>query len=368
MKNASAYFQQRRDRLRRVLKKNALAGLLVTKPHNVTYLTGFSGEDTYLLLWQDGEVLISDSRFTLQIEEECPGLDVMIRPSGVGLVKAAARAVRRAKLSCVGFEAGHLTVEVRESLDREFGKVEWVSTARWVEELRIVKDSEEIARIRKAAGQAMRAFAAVRASLRPDHDEKQLADLLEYQMRLLGARCAAFPTIVAVGPRAALPHAIPGTNRVEEHPILLIDWGADEGWYKSDLTRVLVTGKITPKFERLYELVLRAQEAGIAAIRPGATAAEVDAAARTVIEDGGFGRAFGHGLGHGVGLEIHEAPSLSAKSKAVLKPGMVVTVEPGVYLPGWGGIRIEDDVLVTRSGREVLTSTPKSLDDIYLSL
>ncbi len=368
MRTTNDIFTQRRDRLRRILKKRSLPGLLVTKPQNVTYLTGFSGEDSFLLVWHQGELLISDSRFTLQIAEECPGVDVMIRPRGVGLVKAAAKAVRESKLRNVGFEAAQLTVAVRDALGQENENAEWVPTTNWVEELRIVKDVDEIGRIRKAAGQAMRAFAAVRAGLRRDHEEKQIADLLEHQMRLLGARCAAFPTIVAVGPRAALPHAIPGSSRVAEHPILLIDWGADEGWYKSDLTRVLVTGKIGPKFERLYALVLRAQEAGIAAIRPGATAAEVDAAARKVIEEGGFGRAFGHGLGHGVGLEIHEAPSLAGGCKTVLKPGMVVTVEPGVYVPGWGGIRIEDDVLVTRSGREVLTSVPKSLEDVYMNL
>ena len=186
-------------------------------------------------------------------------------------------------------------------------------------------------------------------------------------MRLFGAKQSAFPTIVAVGPRAALPHATPTGRRVGASDFVLIDWGADEGLYKSDLTRVLVTGRISPKLERIYRVVLRAQLKAIAAIRPGVVAADVDGIARAVIGEAGFGRYFGHGLGHGLGLQVHEAPRLAASSRTVLKPGMVVTVEPGIYLPGWGGVRIEDDVLVTRAGHEVLTSVPKQLEDAVVA-
>jgi Xaa-Pro aminopeptidase len=168
---------------------------------------------------------------------------------------------------------------------------------------------------------------------------------------------------VAVGSRAALPHANPTERRVGESQFTLIDWGANEGLYLSDLTRMVVIGKISPKLRKLYGVVLKAQLAGIQAIRPGATCESVDRAARSVIEKAGYGKQFGHGLGHGVGLEIHEAPRLAKGQSAILKPGMIVTVEPGVYLPDWGGIRIEDDVLITRSGHEVLTSVPKQLED-----
>ena len=182
-------------------------------------------------------------------------------------------------------------------------------------------------------------------------------------MRLFGAAGCSFPTIVAAGPRGALPHARATGSPIGGHAAVLIDWGASGRLYKSDLTRVLVTGKISPKLQRLYGLVLNAQEQAIAAIRPGALTCDVDQVARQIIAEAGFARAFGHGLGHGIGLEIHEGPRLAANTTVVLKAGMVVTVEPGIYLPGWGGIRIEDDVLVTRTGHEVLTRVPKRWEE-----
>lgn len=236
-----------------------------------------------------------------------------------------------------------------------------------VEELRMVKDAEEIARIRVAVDQAQRAFAVLRATLLPQKTEKMVAAELEHQFRLFGATQRSFASIIAVGARAALPHARPTDLQVEAADFILVDWGADEGLYKSDLTRVLVTGRISPKLQRIYEVVLKAQLAGIAAMRPGVLAKEVDRAARQVIEEAGFGKQFGHGLGHGLGLEIHEAPRLNSTSETVLKPGMVITVEPGIYLPGWGGVRIEDDVLVTRDGHEVLTNVPKQFDEVIVS-
>jgi Xaa-Pro aminopeptidase len=193
--------------------------------------------------------------------------------------------------------------------------------------------------------------------------EQQVSNELEYQARQFGAKRMSFETIVAVGPRAALPHARPTGRRIGESDFTLIDWGVNEGLYMSDLTRMLATAKISPKLRKLYGVVLKAQLAGIDAIRPGATCEAVDRAARNVIEKAGYGKHFGHGLGHGVGLEIHEAPRLAQGQTRELKPGMIVTVEPGVYFPGWGGIRIEDDVLVTRTGHEVLTSVPKELDE-----
>lgn len=359
-----AYFAQRRDKLRHRMKREDLPALLVNKPENVTYLTGFSGEDSYLLLWDTHEVLISDSRFTEQIAEECPGLEAYIRPQGVSLIQAVARLIKKAKLTRLGVESASLAVSAFDKLQSAARGVELVKTDNWIEEQRTIKDKWEIERIRAAAFIAQRAFLAVRATLRKQQTEKEVADLLDYQMRLLGARRAAFPTIVGVGPRAALPHVIPGDRKIGESEFVLIDWGADEGWYKSDLTRVVVTGRIGPKFAKVYQTVLNAQKAGIRAIRPGVTAEEVDRAARKVIEEAGYGRSFGHGLGHGVGIEIHELPRLGPKVQTVLRPGMVLTVEPGIYIPNWGGVRIEDDVLVTRNGCDVLTDLPKELDEI----
>lgn len=359
-------FVRRRKVLRRRLKKEGISGILVTKTENVRYLTGFGGEDSYLLLWDEHEVLISDSRFTQQIREECPGLDAHIRRTGVSLAQAAVNLANQAKLGSLAVEAS-ISLATYEKIKSAAKHAELVQTEDWIDQMRAIKDKGEIARIRQAVQFAERAFAAVKATLRPDHTEKEIADLLEYQMRVLGARCSAFPTIVAVGERAALPHAIPTDRKVKEHICVLVDWGADEGWYKSDLTRVLVTGRIVPKFAKVYETVARAQQAAIDLVRPGVLAHDVDAAARRVIAEAGFGRLFGHGLGHGLGLEVHELPRLGPKSSCVLKPGMVVTIEPGIYIPHWGGVRIEDDVLVTRDGHEVLTRAPKALEEVVVA-
>lgn len=359
-------FAARREVLRRRLKKEGVAGMLVTKTENVRYLTGFGGEESYLLLWDQQEVLISDSRFTEQIGEECPGLQAFIRGAGVSLSQATARLATKAHLTSLAIESTSLPVKTFDTLESQCKAVEFVKTENWIDEQRAVKDKGEITRISRAAEIAERGFAAIRATLRPDQTEKDIADLLEYHMRVLGARCSAFPTIVAVAERAALPHAIPTTRQIGENTSLLVDWGADEGWYKSDLTRVLIVGRITPKFRKVYEVVLRAQKAGIEAVRPGVSAEEVDRAARRVIEDAGFRKLFGHGLGHGVGLEIHELPRLGPKNPQILKPGMVVTIEPGVYIPNWGGVRIEDDILVTRDGHEVLTHASKELEEMIV--
>ena len=238
-----------------------------------------------------------------------------------------------------------------------------ISTGDRVEALRAVKDEIEIAAIREAIDYAERAFTMLRAGLVAGETEKQVADHLEALLRDVRGHGSSFPPIVAVGRRAALPHARPTAEaRVGDDDFVLVDWGATGRPYKSDLTRVLVTGKVTPEFEKVYRTVLTAQERAIAAIRPGVKAQDVDAEARSVIEQAGFGRFFDHGLGHGIGMDIHEAPRLRKESPTILEPGMVVTVEPGIYLPEWGGVRIEDDVLVTPDGCEVLSDLPKTLD------
>jgi Xaa-Pro aminopeptidase len=356
-------YEARRERLRRAVKKAGVDALLVTSFTNVTYLTGFTGEDSYLLLRADGEVVLSDPRYTTQLGEECPGLDLHIRPPGGSMIQAVAKVLKSANIRRLGIEADSMSVGVRDQIAAERPKLEIVPTSALVETLRQIKDKGEISQIRRAVWYAEKAFAVLRATLRAEKTERQVANELEHQMRLFGAKSSSFSSIVGVGPRAALPHATPTERQVGESDFILVDWGANGGLYNSDLTRVLVTGRISPKFERIYGVVLDAQTQAIAAIRPGATAEDVDKKARSAIARAGLGRYFGHGLGHGLGLEIHEAPRLAANSQAVLKPGMVVTVEPGVYLPGWGGVRIEDDVLVTRAGHEVLTNVPKRLEE-----
>ena len=353
----------RRDRLRRLLRSAAADDLLVTHPANVTYLTGFTGDSSYLLLMPRDEVMISDGRYAQQLAEECPDLSTEIRRPGVEILPMVAQVVGAVKLRTLAIEAASMTVAFLGELSKQLPQVEIVPTSSLVEGLREIKDRDEITQIRQAIDLAERAFAVVRAGLRPDCTEKQVAHELERQIRLFGGAGCSFTPIVGVGPRGALPHARLSDHRVEESDIVLIDWGARGELYVSDLTRVLVTAKISPKLERVYGVVLKAQEAAISSIRPGAVLKEIDAAARNVISDAGFGKFFTHGLGHGIGLEIHEGPRFAPNQERQLKAGMVVTVEPGIYLPQWGGVRIEDDVLVTRTGCEVLSHVAKELGD-----
>jgi Xaa-Pro aminopeptidase len=366
-------FPRRRRDLARRLAPAAWDALLVSHPVNVTYLTGFSGEASYLIVGRKRTLLVSDGRFTTQLTEECPGLAVHIRPPSQTTVPEVAKVLTDLGFRKVGFESSHLTVADFEWLKSLAPAIDWAPAKGWVEAQRAVKDAGEIAQIQAAIGVAERAFTAFKASLGPDDTEKQLADYMEQLVRQVGGTGTSFPTIIGVGPRSGLPHAPLTAARVSSADFLLVDWGAVGRFYKSDLTRMIITRRswFRPaparparddlKFAKVYGTVLAAQAKAVAAIRPGAKACDIDAAARAVIADAGYGPAFSHGLGHGLGLQIHEAPFLRASSDDVLAAGMVVTVEPGIYLEGWGGVRIEDDVLVTAEGSEVLTTLSRDL-------
>jgi Xaa-Pro aminopeptidase len=358
---------QRRDRLVRQLRRLQLPLLIVSNPLNVTYLTGFTGDSSYLLLGPEHLVLVSDGRYATQIEEECPALDTYIRATtGERMPEALQKVIGRMPFDRVGVESQSMSLAEYSDLQRRLPRVAMTATDGLVEELRQCKDAGEVAEIRRAIGMAERAFQMFRASLRPGDTEKEAADAMEQYLRRAGAESSAFATIVGVGGRAALPHGRPSATTIPEQGLVLVDWGAAAG-YHSDLTRVLAIRRIPTKLRAAHEVVLRAQDRAIRSIRPGAVAKNIDAEARAVIEESGFGPFFNHGTGHGIGLEIHEAPALRPNSDTVLKPGMVVTVEPGIYLPGLGGIRIEDDVLVTRDGCEVLSSLPRTLDELTIS-
>jgi Xaa-Pro aminopeptidase len=366
-------FQQRRERLAHSLAAEGLDLVVVTHPINVSYLTNFSGESSYLLVGRGRTLLVSDGRFTAQLAEECPDVPTHIRPPAQPIQAAAAEVIGKLGVRAVGFESGHLTVSDFETMRAALPAVDWKGGTDRVERLRVVKDDAEIVQIREAILFAERAFAMFRAMLQPEDCEKDLCDALEMYVRRAGGRCTSFPSIVAVGARAALAHAPPTRHHVREAELLLVDWGASGRFYKSDLTRVLVPRKnsrfsstppkrgLEPKLQEVYDVVLRAQRAAIDTLRPGVKTGEVDAAARQVIADAGYGDRFTHSVGHGIGLEIHETPIMRPRTEFVLQAGMVVTVEPGIYIPDWGGVRIEDDVLITPDGREVLTSVPKEL-------
>jgi Xaa-Pro aminopeptidase len=356
---------ERRETLRRKLPDGTVEAVLVSLPANVSYLSGFSGDSSVLVVCRDRDLIVSDGRFAAQLAQECPGLEAYIRPMGRDLNAAVVHVIQSMGLKRVAVESSGWTVGDLEVLVAGTKGTEFIGVQGWVEALRRVKDAEEVAAIRQAVRWAERAFVMARAGLRADDTEKDVADAVETYLRRCGASAASFPTIVAVGVRSALPHARPTTTaRIGDDDFTLIDWGASGNPYKSDLTRVIVTGNVTPTFEMIYGTVLTAQERAISMIRPGVRAHDVDAAARSVIESAGYGGFFDHGLGHGLGMDVHEAPRLRPESQDTLEPGMVVTIEPGIYLPEWGGIRIEDDVLVTPDGCEVLSHIPKTLDSV----
>ncbi|MEZ6093144.1 MAG: Xaa-Pro peptidase family protein [Pirellulaceae bacterium] len=360
-------YSARINRLRKLLKAAKLPGMLVSNHTNVTYLTGFSGDASYLLVTAKELIIISDSRFTTQLAEECPGLKCEIRSDSGGTIAVVADVIRSLKVSNLGFESQAVTMAQYEHWKSLFSSVELVAQSGLVEGLRAVKDSTEIEKIRKAIEINERAFAIIRQQLRGNQTEREVAHNLENEMRAMGATGCAFPAIVAVGDRAALPHATPGHQRIEESSFVLVDWGTRNDGYVSDLTRMIIHGKPNAKFKKIYDVVLGAQLAAIRLIKPGVDCQVVDAAARSFIAKAGFGKYFGHGLGHGIGVQVHESPYFSPTRKGVLEEGMVVTVEPGIYLPEFGGVR-EDDVLVTRDGFEVLSQTPKSYEESIITL
>ena len=278
------------------------------------------------------------------------------------------RIAKSAKFKSIGFEAESVSKFSFDQLQSKLDGFELISTTGIVEAFRCIKDELEIEAIRRSIALNEKAFQTIQLQLTPDQTERQIAHNLEHQMRAFGATGCAFAPIVGIGPRAALPHGKPGLTQVKDSPFVLIDWGTELDGYLSDLTRMIVTGKPTAKFVKIYETVLKAQLAAIRRIKPGVKASVVDGAARKVISDAGFGKYFGHGLGHSFGLEIHEKPFMSPVEDRILEAGMVLTVEPGIYLPGIAGVRIEDDVLVTEGGHEVISNLPKQLDECTVDL
>jgi len=351
--------KSRLERFRQLLPEAGVDAVIISQPENRRYLSGFTGSAGYLLIGPDWAVLATDFRYTEQARQEAPDFEVW-RIDG-SLVPALRDLTRRRSLRRLGFEAHAVTYQTYREWSRYLrGRgVRLVPLRGLVEQLRAVKDEEEIGRIRKAAEITDRALAAVLETLKYGVTERELAWEVERVMRELGADGVSFAPIVATGPNAARPHHRPGDRRVQPGDIVLLDIGAGFDGYQSDLTRTFVFGRPEEKFLEVWRVVAEANEAARRAARPGMPAAEVDAVAREVIRAAGYGENFGHGLGHGVGLVIHEAPRLGPRSEDKLAAGMVFTIEPGIYLPGWGGVRIEDLVVLRDHGVEVISQAPK---------
>jgi Xaa-Pro aminopeptidase len=354
-------------RLRRVrdrLHELRLDALLVSHLPSIRWLTGFSGSSAFLLVEPGSATLITDFRYRTQASEEAgDGISVCIAASD--LFAEVARCLAEGDSGPrAGFEDHSLSVRDRRALGESCGGVMWEPAGPLVDELRSAKDAGEIEAIAAAVSVAEAALRQLGGVIREGMSEKELAAELVYRLRMAGSEGMPFDPIVASGPRSALPHAQPGERTLREGDLLLVDFGARVNGYCSDMTRMFVLGAALPWQREIHEVVARAVEAAVLATRAGVRAKEVDGAAREVIVEAGYGDHFGHGTGHGVGLEVHERPSVNARSRESINVGNVVTIEPAVYLPGRGGVRLEEVVVAEEGGCTVLTGIPLDLREI----
>lgn len=357
--------ENRRDRARRRCDELGVDALLVTKPVNVRYLSGFTGSNGQLLIGAE-DVFLTDPRYDEQSAKECAGVRRALYGTSAkqigeaaGLLGVLDSVTSELKVSKLGVEAGHMTLNFARQIREALGDVTLVETDETIENLRIVKDEEEVEAIRRACAFADEALDALLDELREGMTEIDVAAFLEDRMRRAGSQGVSFDTIAAFGEQAAEPHHHPTIRALRRGDLIKLDYGATYDGYHSDMTRTIAFGEPPSDLVEIYELVRSAQQAGVDAVRAGATNGDVDAAARGYLNE--RGRDFGHGTGHGVGLEVHEAPAIRRGGQQALEPGMVITVEPGIYVPGVGGVRIEDSVVVRPDGCDILTSSTKEL-------
>jgi Xaa-Pro aminopeptidase len=353
----------RLEEVQKLLRKRALGALVVTSPADWYYLTGFTGEAGVLLIDRAGAALVTDGRFTTQAAQELGGVTIVEQKDG--LYRTCGERLKKARRRKVGFEPGQLTVSQFQALKKAAGAgIRFLNARGMTQALRACKDAGELAQMRKAAVLASDVVESAAKLLRPGVREFEIAAEIEYRMRQGGASGAAFESIVAFGERSALPHARPTAKRLKKNELVVLDLGAILGKYCSDITRTVYVGKAPARVRLWYQAVREAQAAAIAAIAPGRSCGEVDRAARGVLAAYKLDRYFVHSTGHGLGLEVHEEPRLAKGQKTQLASGNVVTVEPGVYLAGIGGIRIEDDVAVQDGRSEILTRASRDFIEL----
>ena len=356
-------YQSRQTRFQQVLEVQELDGFVVTHPANLRYLCGYTGSNGLLLFLKGRRTFFTDGRYTVQAREEVEGVRVVIAKGT--LLQDAAKMMQSQRSARVGFEADTTTVSAASAMRRAAPKkVTWKPTSGLIMGLRLTKDADELRLIRQAVLTGARVFEQTLKEIRPGVPESDVAGLLEFAARQAGAEGMSFDTIVAAGKRSALPHGRASRQAIPKRGFVVVDSGVILRGYCSDMTRTVHVGRVGGEERKWYEAVLEAQLAGIAAVKPGKTAGEVDQATREVLRRAKLDRFFTHSTGHGVGLEIHEPPRLGKGQVERLRPGMVVTIEPGIYVPGKGGIRIEDMVVVTSTGCEILTPTTKELIEI----
>lgn len=369
---AKAYLKVRQKAVRAAMAELKLDGILLTHPPDLHYLTNFTGDDSVGLITAKDFFLVTDFRYKEQAELEAGWLKTSLREAKMS--DALAKLLEGMPLKRIGFEANFTTVGQIDAIliaikeNKSMAAPGLVPLENVMLNIRKVKDDHEIDLVRKAVALAEESFTAIRDQIKPGQTENYIAGLLIMELRSRGASGTSFPPIVATGSNSSLPHYRPGgeVEILNDQPCL-IDWGSVLNGYCSDLTRTFLLGHVSHRIKEIYKIVYDAQLAAIKFLRPGVTTMQADRVARDVIEKAGFGEQFGHGLGHGIGREIHELPSLrKTGGEEELRPGMILTVEPGIYLPGVGGVRIEDDVLITHSGCEVLSNLDKTLEGNHI--
>jgi Xaa-Pro aminopeptidase len=349
------------ENLKKLMKAEGVSALLISSREDIRYITGFTGSAGSVLISRGRPVLITDFRYKIQSRREAAGVaDVHIQKKDFFL--ALSEAARQAGAGTVWFDETSITIEALKRL-RKTG-IKFKGNRNFVSELRLQKDTGELISIRRAIKRAEDSFRALKKYIRPGVREQDLAFKLECLMRENGSRKPAFDTIVASGPNGAMPHASVTDKRIKQGELVTFDFGAEADGYFSDITRTFCIGRPTMRQREIHALVLKAQSTAIERVSAGLSCKTVDAAARNTINEAGHGDHFGHGTGHGIGLMVHEGPSLSPLSKDTIVPNMVFTVEPGVYVPDWGGVRIEDMVHMTKGGVKVLTSLPRELEGL----
>lgn len=349
----------RLERLREKFKEHEIDALLITSSYNRRYMANFTGTAGVALITNKEALFITDFRYVEQAKEQAQGFEI-IEHTGL-IFQEVAKQCGKYNVKKLGFEQAHVTYEYYQLIQQALEEATLVPVSGLVEELRLIKDAAEIQKIQEAANIADAAFDHITSFIRPGIKEIEVANELEFFMRKEGATSSSFDIIVASGYRSALPHGVASEKVIEKGELVTLDFGALLNGYCSDITRTVAVGKLTDELREIYDTVLQAQLRGMEGIKPGITGKEADALTRDYIEEKGYGAYFGHSTGHGLGMEVHEEPRLSKMSKTVLKPGMIVTVEPGIYIAGVGGTRIEDDTLITADGNRSFTHSTKEL-------
>ena len=352
------------DKLKEKLKEDKVDAFLITNEINIRYVTGFTGSESILLITQKNDYIFTDFRYLEQAQHDIPWIRIIERK--VSLIKTICRKLKQLNIKKLYIESFSITFNQYSEIKNTVKGIHFIPTQGIIEKYRKRKTQVEIKTIQTAIDIAERAYSNIRKKIKAGLTEKNLADILEFEIRKQGGEKSSFEIICAAGARASQPHARTTGRKIQDEDAILIDWGACFQFYNSDLTRISFIDRISPKFKKIYQIVLDAQCFAIDSVKPGRMAKEVDHVARNYITEKGFGKYFGHGLGHGIGLAVHENPVINARSKEILEEDMIFTIEPGIYIPGWGGIRIEDIVLVTPYGCNVLSHISKKLTELVI--